>query len=144
MSQAVFDYMARRLMQEENRWRSALMVPQTNACLETAYIDTVAKKVQYNNCYVRLWDDGTVEWIERRGGMTTVTHHSFAHPHFWRFPAGHRDGTVPMHERTDYDGCIDGSKIRRYPHADPTYVGGIVHPSNYDYETKKLVEQIRF
>lgn len=37
-----------------------------------------------NVCSAVYWPDGTVEWVERDGGRTTVTHHSFAAPTHWR------------------------------------------------------------
>lgn len=37
-----------------------------------------------NVCMSRKWPDGTIEWIEKNGGRTTVTHHSFAPPTHWQ------------------------------------------------------------
>jgi len=34
-------------------------------------------------CIVHFGDD--VEWVEKVGGRTTVTHHSFAAPTHWRY-----------------------------------------------------------
>jgi hypothetical protein len=36
-----------------------------------------------NVCAGRLID-GEIEWMERHGGRTTVTHHSFAAPTHWQ------------------------------------------------------------
>lgn len=38
-----------------------------------------------NVCCLRAWRDGKREWIERDGGRTTITHHSFAAPSHWRY-----------------------------------------------------------
>lgn len=36
-----------------------------------------------NTCMLSVWEDGTREWIEKKTGVTTVTHHSFLPPtHF--------------------------------------------------------------
>ena len=37
-----------------------------------------------NVCAKIVHDDGEVEWIERDGGRTTITHHSFAPPDLWK------------------------------------------------------------
>lgn len=40
-----------------------------------------------NCCGARLTTiGGEVEWVERETGRTTVTHHSFAPPDYWRWP----------------------------------------------------------
>lgn len=41
-----------------------------------------------NICAYVRWPDGDIEWFERDGGRTTITHHSFAAPTHWR----HIDG----------------------------------------------------
>lgn len=40
-----------------------------------------------NVCTLRVWPDGEREWVEvqKNGGRTTVTHHSFAAPTHWRY-----------------------------------------------------------
>lgn len=37
-----------------------------------------------NVCALTRADDGNEEWVERDGGRTTITHHSFAAPTHWR------------------------------------------------------------
>jgi len=109
----LFDYMLNGLFKKNEGWHSALFVPQTEVMLETAWINLPAKKVEFNKCYVRIWDDGTVEWIEKKHGRTTITHGSFAHPHAWRIPPGKVMPLPPLHERTDYEGCVDASRINQ-------------------------------
>lgn len=49
------------------------------------WLRTKLEGEQGENVYaLRIWPDGSREWIEKETGVTTVTHHSFAAPTHWR------------------------------------------------------------
>ena len=69
--------------QEPSEWSPVGDGTPLNAWLETKRDGEKGTNI----CYCRLLSIGDEpEWVEREGGRTTVTHHTFAAPTHWRWP----------------------------------------------------------